>query len=436
MRKGWYTDKYFVNITHTLNELAKQDYHFAGRTFRLNAEIKRGAYKINTGDLLVEMQFFTRRKPQAIIVGVDMALSMLRHCTGYSDDDGQFNETWHHLDVEAIQDGDVTHYDGDVMSVQPVIRVRGRYRDFALLETPMLGALTRGSRVATNVYNTLVAARGKPVLFFPARFDTYETQAIDGYAYHIAVERFNLDYNKQVDSYVSTDAQGSWWGGHGGGTIAHAAIACFLGDTAEAMLTFSATQDINTPRIALVDFNNDSVEASLAVIKAMFKRYKTALENNDETEAKKYQLFAIRLDTSGSMRDICLAPLGDKKLDNGVNPRLVWIVRQALDTAWHNWDLHAKWQEKAKVYCQSVRIVVSGGFNLQKIKKFESLNVAVDIYGVGSSLMSNDSYLGTNTDFTADVVKIKINNQWLNLAKIGRWATDNPNLAPVNLDYF
>ena len=58
-----------------------------------------------------------------------------------------------------------------------------------------------------------------------------------------------------------------------------------------------------------------------------------------------------------------------------------------------------------------MKIVVSGGFNPDKIRWFEELDVPVDIYGVGSSLMSNDDALGTNTDFTADVVRIKINGK-------------------------
>ena len=123
-----------------------------------------------------------------------------------------------------------------------------------MLETPTLGALTRGSRVATNVYEVLKAARGKQVLFFPARFDAHEVQAADGYAYQIAVQRFNQNYGKSLSAYVSTDAQGDWWGGAGGGTVAHAAIACFLGDTAEAMMAFAATRPAEIPRIALVDF--------------------------------------------------------------------------------------------------------------------------------------------------------------------------------------
>src|SRR5262249_33241154 len=132
-----------------------------------------------------------------------------------------------------------TQYAGDAEEVQPVIRIRGRYRDFALLETPILGVLTRASRIATAVYNVLQAANGKPVLFFPARFDLPEVQSVDGYAYWLAVQRYNHDSGKRVNPLVSTNAQGAWWGGRGGGTIPHALIAAFLGDTAEATVAFA-----------------------------------------------------------------------------------------------------------------------------------------------------------------------------------------------------
>ncbi len=432
MRQGWYSDKYFVNIAQTLQVLAQEDYRFDGQSPTL---IQQGIdlTTIATGDIEVEMQVFTRRLPRALVAGVDKALSMLRHCTGYTAPDGNFVETWEHLQVEAVQDGAMVHYNGNPMQVQPVLRIRGRYRDFALLETPILGALTRASRTATNVYDTLEAARGKAILFFPARFDAHEVQAADGYAYDIAVRRFNHDYQQEVGSFVSTDAQGDWWGGFGGGTIAHSAIACFLGDTVEAMLAFSAVRPPEIPRIALVDFDNDSVATSSAVLKAMFAHYRTALEAGQEAEARKYKMFGVRLDTSGNMRDVSILPLGDKKLDNGVNPRLCWLIRQALDKAWQSWDLPQAWHDKAAEYCRQVQIVVSGGFGPQKIKWFEELNVPVDIYGVGSSLMSNDSISGTNTDFTADVVRVKIDGAWLNMAKIGRCANDNPDLESVDL---
>jgi nicotinate phosphoribosyltransferase len=431
MRRGWYSDKYFINISITLAALAGDDYHFGGDATRLG-DLDINPTAIATGDIQVEMQFFTRRKPFALIASVDKALSILRHCAGYFD--GQdFVETWDRLEVEAAHDGVLTRYNGDPRRVQPVIKVRGRYRDFALLETPMLGALTRTSRVATNVYNTLVAARGKPVLFFPARFDAHEVQAADGYAYDIAVQRFNLDYSEHIHALVSTDAQGDWWGSDGGGTVAHAAIACFLGDLVETMVAFARTQPPDVPRIALVDFNNDSVRDSLAVLRAYFDHYRAAVDIGDETEAKRWVLYGVRLDTSSSMRDVSVPPLGDKRLDMGVNPRLVWEVRQALDRTWESWDLPSAWQDRAADYCRSVSIVVSGGFNPEKIDWFEELGVPVDAYGVGSSLMNNDTALGTNTDFTADVVRVHVDGHWVDMAKVGRAACDNPDLEPVDL---
>jgi len=364
---------------------------------------------------------------------VDKALSMLHHCTGFLDGADSFYGTWDRLEVEAVQDGVMVEYSGDPRSVQPVIKVRGVYRHFALLETPTLGILSRASRIATNVYNTLVAARGKPVLFFPARFDVHEVQAADGYAYNIAVERYNKDHGGQLRSFVSTDAQGDWWGGLGGGTVPHAVIACFLGNTTEAMLRFAATQPPHVPRIALVDFNNDSVGTSLDVARAMFEQYRAYKIDGQMGEAEKFRLFGIRLDTSGTVRDMALEPLGDPALDLGVNPRLVAAVRNALDRAWESWNVPEPWEEEAQDYCRSVRIVVSGGFGPEKINRFESLDPTVDIYGVGSSLMANDA--STNTDFTADVTAVHIDGHWVPMAKVGRQSCDNPDLERIAVDY-
>lgn len=426
MRRGWYTDKYFTNIARMLTVLAEQGYCYQGRDHRLPAGID--PHTICCGDLEVEMQWFTRRPGTTIVVGVDKALAMLRHCTGYYDGD-TFINTADKLEVWAVQDGCTVHSNGDPLNVHPVMKVYGRYRDFAILETPTLGILTRASRVATNVYETILAANGKPVLFFPARFDLHEVQAADGYAYSIAVQRYNLDYAKKLGPFISTDAQGDWWGGYGGGTVAHAAIACFLGDTAEAMLAFARVLPASIPRIALVDFNNDCVTDSLKVCRSMFAEYRRLMEAGQTGEAERYQLYGVRLDTSGSLRDVAVPPLGDPALDLGVNPRLVFIVRQALDSAWQSWDLPAEWHERARQYCQAVKIVVSGGFNPEKIRRFEKLSVPVDIYAVGSSLFDNHG--PTVTDFTADVVRVKVDGSWVDLAKVGRRSLENPDLERV-----
>ena len=434
MRLGWYTDKYFTNIASMLTILSQQKYTYhpsmgvyPGQPHRLPPGISLA--EIQAGDLEVEMQWFTRRPGTTVVVGVDKALAMLQHCTGYSTE-GAFTSTSPQLEVWAVQDGALVKGSGDAANVQPVLRVRGRYRDFAILETPTLGSLTRSSRVATNVYETLIAARGKPVLFFPARFDLHEVQAADGYAYNIAVQRFNLDYAGKLGPFISTDAQGDWWGGAGGGTVAHAAIACFLGDTAEAMLAFAQVLPPSIPRIALVDFNNDCTADALAVCQVMFNRYRALVDAGDLTEANRYKLYGVRLDTSGSLRDRSVSPLGDSALDLGVNPRLVFNVRQALDSAWQNWNLAPGWHEAARLFCQSVKIVVSGGFQPDKIERFEKLNVPVDIYAVGSSLFDNHG--ATVTDFTADVVQVKIHGQWIPMAKVGRQPCDNPDLERVH----
>jgi nicotinate phosphoribosyltransferase len=184
MRRGWYSDKYFENINRMLVALGERRLCLCGGFHNLPDGVS--PENIAVGDIEVEMQWFTRRMGKTTVVGVDKALAMLRHCTGYFDGE-TFVDTSDKLEVWAVHDGTTVKYEGDPLKIQPVIKVRGRYRDFALLETPTLGILTRSSRVATNVYETLVASRGKPVLFFPARFDVHEVQAADGYAYNIAL---------------------------------------------------------------------------------------------------------------------------------------------------------------------------------------------------------------------------------------------------------
>lgn len=430
MRQAWYSDKYFWNIADTLGKLANKSYRFQGQSAVLT-RLGIAPQDVDVGNMEVELQIFTRRKPEAVVCGIDKALTMLRHATGYFEG-RRFVETHESLHVWAARDGDIVRYGGDPMHVQPVIRIRGRYRDFAILETPILGVLSRGSRIATNVYNVLKAARGKPVLFFPARFDAHELQAADGYAYDIAVERFNQDYGGKLSPAVSTDAQGDWWGGIGGGTIAHAAIACFLGDTAEAVLAFAETREVSIPRIALVDFHNDCVADTLKVMSAMFSRYRECVDSSKIEEAIKYKLHGVRPDTSSSLRDVSVAPLGNPELDCGVSPRLVFEMRRAVDKAYLDWELPPEWLDRARQWCRDIKIVVTGGFNPEKIERFERLQVPADIYGVGSHLLNSCAACGTNTDFTADVVRVRLDGEWVDMVKVGRRACDNPNMELVD----
>jgi nicotinate phosphoribosyltransferase len=163
----------------------------------------------------------------------------------------------------------------------------------------------------------------------------------------------------------------------------------------------------------------------------MFALYLDELIAGRPDEAERYRLFGVRPDTSGNLRDISVAPIGDKRLDCGVNPRLVHNLRNAIDGAWRTWDLPIGWEDEARRWCEAVKIVVTGGFNPSRIKSFEELSVPVDVYGVGSWLLSNSAVEGTNNDFTADVVRVCLDGRWIDMAKVGRRPCDNPLLERV-----
>lgn len=420
---GIYSDQYFENVVQVLNGLSAVDYRFSGTPSR---DLPVPTSDLAIGDLIVEAQVFSRRAPRVLVGGVDAALTMLRHATGYLEGD-TFVPTWQNLEVLAVEDGTFTYYQGNPLYVQPVLKVRGRYRDFASLETAILGMLTRISRIATNVHQVMEVANGKPVLFFPARFDLPQVQAADGYAYWLGVQRYNHDTGRTVLASVSTDEQASWWNGRGSGTVPHALIAAFLGDSAAAMVAYAQHLPINTPRILLADFNNDSTQESRKTLTAYWQHYREALQAGNLTEQKRWTLNGVRLDTSGNMLDQALSNDNDR----GVSPALVHAVRHAVDTAYEDWGETGDLLQAAQDYCRGVQIVVTGGFNRDKIERFEREGVPVDVYGVGSTFLQNDH--ATNNDYTMDIVRVKIHDEWVDMAKVGRQAGENPNLRVVNL---
>ena len=275
------------------------------------------------------------------------------------------------LDVTALHDGD------RVEPWETVMAIAGPLQLFAHLESVFLGVLARRTKVASNVAEVVEAARGKPLLFFADRFDHFATQGGDGYAAHIAGARG-----------VATDAMAAWWGEKGLGTIPHALIAAYGGDTVEATAAF-ARHVPEADLIALTDFNNDCVADSVACARAFGER-----------------LWGVRLDTSGTMVDRSVTPelMGDFD-PTGVNVPLVRLVRQALDAEGHG----------------HVRIIVSGGFHADRIAAFEEQLAPVDAYAVGSSLLRG------SCDFTADVVAV----DGREVAKEGRHFRPNLRLVPV-----
>jgi nicotinate phosphoribosyltransferase len=343
---------------------------------RIRAGYYSDAYFVYTKELLegegdhphVTMQVF--QKEDSILGGIDEAIAVLKTCAGRMVD-GEFISGWDQLVVNALHEGD------RISPRETVMTIEGDYTLFAHLETVYLGSLARRSLIMRNVNEVVRAADGKQVLFFPARHDHWLVQTGDGWAAHVAGA-----------IGVSTDAQASWWGGRGVGTVPHGLIAAYGGDTVKAAAKFAERYHEEMNITVLVDFENDSVKTALEVAGALGP-----------------QLWGVRLDTSEQLVDRSLwEEMGGFK-PIGVNPRLVEKVRGALDGAGF----------------PDVRIVVSGGFNAARIREFEAAGMAVDAYGVGSSLLRGEN------DFTADVVL----REGRPCAKVGRGHAPNPRLSRV-----
>jgi nicotinate phosphoribosyltransferase len=332
----------------------------APEIFRLPVERLREGYYSDayfnfTKDLLEEEGRHPRvltqvfQKHDSILGGIDEAIAILKQCSGRRSDD-RWEDGWPELEVHALYEGD------EISPWEPVLTIEGDYSLFTHLETVYLGCMARRTLVMRNVREVRDAARGKEILFFPARHDHWLVQTGDGWAAHVAGA-----------IGVSTDAQASWWGGRGVGTVPHGLIAAFGGSTVDAARAFAKRYAGEMNVTVLVDFDNDSVRTALEVADALGE-----------------DLWGVRLDTSENLVDRSLFEEMGSFRPTGVNPRLVELVREALDAAGH----------------ERVRIVVSGGFDAEKIRQFEALGSPVDAYGVGSALLRGDN------DYTSDVVEV------------------------------
>jgi nicotinate phosphoribosyltransferase len=334
IKSGLYSDIYFLRTQEILNQA---DYHPT-----------------------VTMQIFQR--DYATLCGIDEAIALIKRCAYHPEK----------IKLRALHDGD------KIEPWETVMTIEGDLADFSHLETVYLGIIARQTKVATNCAKAVEAANGKPVLFFPSRFDHYAVQKGDGYAAKIGGM-----------TNVSTPANALTWGIEAAGTIPHALIAACGGDTLKATEMFDKYIDPKIGRVALVDFNNDCVGTSLKVARALGDK-----------------LYGVRLDTSDKMVDKSLIGQMGHFKPTGVNEQLVRNVREALDAEGFN----------------HVKIMVSGGFNPERIRLFETNKVPVDVYAVGSNIFA------TNADFTADIVLV----DGKPCAKAGRSYSDNPRLEDVD----
>src|SRR3954447_26636666 len=240
IREGYYSDAYF--------NLAKDLLEADGRHPR------------------VVMQVFQRK--ESLLGGIDEAIAVLKQGAGHFEGD-KWVDGFEGLEVKALHEGD------EISPWETVMTIEGDYALFVHLETVYLGVMARRSLVMRNVREVVDAARGKPIFYFPARHDHWLVQTGAGWAAHVAGA-----------IGVSTDAQASWWGGRGIGTVPHGLIAAYDGDTVLAARKFAARYAAQTNVTVLVDFENDSVGTAIAVA-------------DDLGE----DLWGVRLDTSDKLVD-------------------------------------------------------------------------------------------------------------------------------------
>ncbi|MEP7039990.1 MAG: nicotinate phosphoribosyltransferase [Chloroflexota bacterium] len=259
-------------------------------------------------------------------------------------------------------------HDGDLIGPKEVVmRITARYSAFGLYETAILGILSQSTGWATAARRIVEAAAPVPVIGFGARH------------VHPSVAD-QMDYASVVGGCVgaSTPAGARLAGLAPTGTMPHALIIIF-GDTVRAAEAFDRHIDPDVPRIVLVDTFKDEAEESLRVADALGDR-----------------LWGVRLDTPSER--------------GRVTADLVKEVRARLDLAGH----------------QRVKIVVSGGMDLERIAYFKASDAPIDSFAVGSAISD-----ASPIDFTGDLKEI----DGQPVAKRGRipGRTENPRLTRVDL---
>ncbi|MBI5740194.1 MAG: nicotinate phosphoribosyltransferase [Nitrospirae bacterium] len=220
--------------------------------------------------------------------------------------------------VRAFREGTVFY------PYEPVMEIEGRYQDFCVFETALLGLICQASGIATKAARFKKLAGERPVISFGARrmhpvlAPMIERNAYVGGCDGVAVVRSG--------EIIGEDPMG---------TMPHALIIC-IGSTVEAIKAYDEVLEPKFKRVALIDTFLDEKFEALNVAEAMGGK-----------------LYAMRLDTPGSRR--------------GNFYRILEEVRWELNLRGHN----------------NVKLYVSGGL---KEEDLPVLNPVVDAYGIGTSI--------------------------------------------------
>lgn len=207
---------------------------------------------------------------------------------------------------------------------EPVMEIEGRYQDFCVYETAILGLICQASGVATKAARFKKLAGDRLVISFGARrmhpvlAPMIERNAFIGGCDGVAVVKSG--------EVIGEDPMG---------TMPHALIIC-MGSTTEAIKAYDEVLEPKLKRVALIDTFLDEKFECLNVSEAMGER-----------------LYAVRFDTPSSRR--------------GNFYRILEECR---------WELDLRGFRHVKFY-------VSGGIKEEDIPV---LNPLVDGYGIGTSI--------------------------------------------------
>ncbi|MBN2072840.1 MAG: nicotinate phosphoribosyltransferase [Actinobacteria bacterium] len=207
---------------------------------------------------------------------------------------------------------------------EPVMSIKGRYIDFGVYETALLGFLCQASGISTKAARCRIAASGALIYSFGAR------------RIHPAISPMvdRCAYIGGADG-VSTVMAAQLIGQEAVGTIPHSLIL-IMGDTLEATRAFDSVIKPSVKRISLVDTFNDEKFEAINVASGMGK-----------------SLFGIRLDTPSSRK--------------GSFKEILEEIR---------WELDLRGFKK-------VKLIVSGGLDEKDILE---LNELVYAFGIGTAI--------------------------------------------------
>jgi len=292
IKKGETTDVYFVRT----NEILQKE----GLTEQ------RVVAEVTTGSLPRDWDW-------AVLAGVEEAVHLME---GIS------------VDVESLPEGSIFRPKDHRGTRLPVMTLEGRYLDFSLYETPLLGLLCQASGMATMAARVRKGAgKDSTILSFGIRrAHPVLAPMIDRACY--------LGGFDAVSSLIGARLLDL----HPTGTMPHSLIVS-IGDQVKAWKSFNKYMPKDVPRIALVDTYYDEKTESIMAAEALGK-----------------DLYGVRLDTPGSRR-------GD----------FAEIIREV------RWELDARGFDKVKIF-------VSGGLDEHSVGRYA--RAGADGFGVGSAVSS------------------------------------------------